>query len=523
MAFGMGARGLLAAASIALAGSVHADIALARTNHAVIVGVTRYPNVKNADLVGPNNDAELVRAYLTTAAPVPFAPENVVVLADGIPDTAGSPTLKAIKDQLAAVAAKAVRGDFVYIQLSGHGMQQPAIDPTAEPDGMDEIFLPADIQEWKDPKAGVPNAFVDDDIGKSLEAIRAKGAFVWLVIDACHSGTATRAAGLGEEDVRERKLDPKLVGIPDSAFEAAEKAAKAANPSGDEREGTRALSLYANDPTSTKTDAPTGANSIVPGGMVAFFAAQTVETTPEMPLPRGAEGAKKFGLFTYTIMQQLAENPNISYRQLGQAVMSAYSGSNRTRPTPLFEGALDAPVFGTDAAAAVQQWRVKVEPSGITLPAGRLHRLNPGTRLALLPSPAASMNDALGFVEVRSSDNLTAKLSPVAAEGKPQLASAAIPAGAYARMTEVAFDTELTVSRPAGKGHDKELADINAILDRINAGKDVPVKLKLVGPTEPADLKLAVMSEEEVALLRGVQPPTGVSARPRSRTACARA
>ena len=32
--------------------------------------------------------------------------------------------------------------------------------------------------------------------------------------------------------------------------------------------------------------------------MVAFFAAQTIETTPEMPLPKGNAGAERFGLFT---------------------------------------------------------------------------------------------------------------------------------------------------------------------------------------------------------------------------------
>ena len=34
--------------------------------------------------------------------------------------------------------------------------------------------------------------------------------------------------------------------------------------------------------------------------MVAFFAAQTIETTPEMPLPKGEKGAPKYGLFTFT-------------------------------------------------------------------------------------------------------------------------------------------------------------------------------------------------------------------------------
>jgi len=499
-----GGRGVLAAAAFLLGGTVFATPqAEARTNHALIVAVTKYPNVKGADLVGPNNDAVLVRDYLTASAPVPFAPENVTVLADGIDGAAASPTHKAIVDELAKIAGRAERGDFVYLQLSGHGMQQPAVDPSSEPDGMDEVFLPADISQWTDPKAGVPSAFTDNEIGAALDAIREKGAFVWVVIDACHSGTATRAVGMGEEDVTERKLDPKLVGIPEDAFtQAAEEArAIAGGDAGDE--GDRALVLYANEKTADLADsAPSGADGVVPGGMVAFFAAQTVETTPEMLLPRGEPDAKKYGLFTYTIMSQLAANPGMSYRQLGQSVMQAYSAGNRNRPTPLFEGNLDAPVFGTGGGPNVQQWRIKVQPTGISVPAGKLHRLTQGTRLAILPSPAASIEEALGYLEVRSADNLTAKVSPVAFEDKPALAPGSIPPNAYARLTEVAFDTELTVSRPPAKAqYAAEIEQVNKLLDAIAADADTPVKVKLVDADKPADLKLAVLSEEDVAIL----------------------
>ena len=67
-----------------------------------------------------------------------------------------------------------------------------------------------------------------------------------------------------------------------------------------------------------------------------------------LPLPKGVTDAPRFGLFTFTILSKLAENPNVTYRQLGQAVLQQYSADSRTRPTPLFEGELDARVFGTD-------------------------------------------------------------------------------------------------------------------------------------------------------------------------------
>ena len=63
---------------------------------------------------------------------------------------------------------------------------------------------------------GVPNALVDNEIGAALDAIRDKGAFVWVVFDGCHSGTATRAAEVDDE--LERKVEfADLVGGDDAA------------------------------------------------------------------------------------------------------------------------------------------------------------------------------------------------------------------------------------------------------------------------------------------------------------------
>ena len=493
-------RGIIAAGLVFLGTSVFAALpAQARTNHALLVAVTKYPNVQGADLEGPNNDARLVRQYLTASAPIAFAPENVTLLADGVDGAADSPTHAAITKSLADLAANAERGDFVYIQLSGHGIQQPAADVASEPDGMDEAFLPADIQNWVDRSKGIPNALADNEIGAALDTIRAKGAFVWLVIDACHSGTATRGAPVGADAVTERKIDPKQLGIPESAFAEAIAEAKGATRSAGPVESTRALSAYAEK---SAEDTPTGATPLAPGGLVAFFAAQTVETTPEMLLPRGGEGARKLGLFTYTLFSRLAENPNMSYRQLGQSVMQAYAGENRNRPTPLFEGNLDAPVFGMDEGDFVQQWKVSVTPAGITVPAGRLHRLAPGARLALLPSPAASDDEAIGFLEIRSADNLVSRAAPVASDGQPALDPAAIPANAYARLADVVFETELVVSMPPARdSYAEQVAQVRKLLEQVTGSKETPVKLRLVGPEESADVKLAVLSEQDVAIM----------------------
>ena len=497
-------RAVLAAAAIALSSSVFAPLAAeARTNHALVVAVTKYPNVQGADLIGPNNDAQLVRDYLTGSSPMPFLPENVTILADALEGAAASPTYAAIRENLAALADRAERGDFVYIQLSGHGIQQPAIDPASEPDGKDETFLPADIGQWVDQTKGIPNALPDDEIGAALDAIRKKGAFVWFVMDTCHSGTATRAVGSG--DVVDRKIDPALLGIAPADFAASIAAAQAAAPAADEDASNRSLTLLARSSVDiAPDDGATGADSLVPGGMVAFFAAQTVEPTPEMLLPRGDPAARKYGLFTHTIFSQLARNPTMSYRQLGQSVMQAYAADARTAPTPLFEGNLDAPVFGTDEVSADQQWPVKVTPTGMSIPAGLLHRLATGTKLALMDSPAAPLEQAIGYVEVRSLGNLTANLVPVAHQGRAAPTPGSLPAQPYARLTEIDFETELVVALPSrNSDFPEEVAQVATMLDAIAKDEGTPLKLRLVDGSagQSADIRLAVMSEEAVASL----------------------
>ena len=97
----LSARGLLAATAMSLA-TIGASPALARTNYAMLVAVTQYPSLQKKDwLVGPNHDAALVKEYLTTAAPVQFAPQNLTLLSDGLDGANGSPTRPVIAETLA--------------------------------------------------------------------------------------------------------------------------------------------------------------------------------------------------------------------------------------------------------------------------------------------------------------------------------------------------------------------------------------------------------------------------------------
>jgi hypothetical protein len=496
------ARGLLAATALAVLATGFAAPAWARTNYAVLMAVTAYPNLppKNA-LIGPNHDARLVREYLTTHAPIKFEPSNVTILADGLDGANASPTRAQILATLAEVADKAQPGDFVYLHYSGHGSQQPTLTPETETDGLDEILLPADSAPWDKQAKRIPNALVDDEIGEALDAVRDKGAFVWIVVDACNSGSVTRAAAVGTADQSfDRKLDPtdpNGLAIPASDMPAA---ASDTAPAGGERTSDMQLIEDAGERAiQTDDQTQTGAKPIEKGGMVAFFAAQTIETTPEMPLPRGVDGAERFGLFTFTIFSKLAENPSMTYRQLGHSVLQQYAAEPRQRPTPIFEGELDAPVFGSEPIETDQQWQIEARDSSLTLPAGLLHRLTPGTRLAILPKPASDLSETLGYVEVKKAENLTSQVVPVAFDGKPALKPADLPPNAYARLSEVAVTFKLKVARPSvASGLDEEVKLVDAMLDKVASAEDKRFDVELVPAGAAADLRLVVLRESDV-------------------------
>ena len=104
-------RALLAGtAALTAAGMVpFRAIAAARVYHALLVACTDYPNLPQKNwLIGPKNDAVLVRDYLLSnvPAPVKFAAENVTLLADGVDGANGSPTHAEISAALTSLAGQ---------------------------------------------------------------------------------------------------------------------------------------------------------------------------------------------------------------------------------------------------------------------------------------------------------------------------------------------------------------------------------------------------------------------------------
>ncbi|MES2434963.1 MAG: caspase family protein [Pseudomonadota bacterium] len=452
--------------------------ALARENYALLIGAAEYKNLDQKYwLKGPANDVRLVQTYLTTASPVKFTPQDVIVLADGVAG-ARAPTLAAIRAAVADLTARVRPGDFVYLHFSGHGSQSPALNPDTELDGLDETFMPSDIGPWENDIGTVQNALVDDEIGSMIDGLRAKGADVWAVFDSCHSGTVTR--GIEENDVRLRELPPDALGIPPELMDVA----------------TRALPA---------PEAPFN-ESAKPGtgSFVAFFAAQTNEVTPEKNLPKGKPGRVPQGVFTYTLFEVLAQNPGASYGQIGQEVLRSYATKRLANTTPLFEGDLDRVAFSGAAQARVSQWTASMEGAEFAIPAGSLHGLAEGAVLAVMGSATDADDAALGFVRLTSVETFSAMGVAVAGD-KPW--SAELPKGFLLRKIGSDVDFTLTVALPKAEDSQVDTA-LDGAMAALRAASGP--RLVYVAAGEEADLRLAVIKNSPRPDAIWVLPSTGL-------------
>ena len=105
-------------------------------------------------------------------------------------------TFDNIVRQITQLTNKTKKGDIVYLHFSTHG--QPVEDLNSdEEDGWDESIVPIDA--YKIYKKGIYEGqkhLTDDLLNKYIKKLREKigpSGFLYVVIDACHAGTSSRA------------------------------------------------------------------------------------------------------------------------------------------------------------------------------------------------------------------------------------------------------------------------------------------------------------------------------------------
>ncbi len=216
--------------SVLMLASLPPRVVGAGVRRALLIGCTRYPELgPRFHLEGCGNDALLMRELLT-GEKFAFPPDNVKILSEeeGDKDEANRPTRAHIEREFRGLARIAGPGDKVVIFLAGHGSQQPCADSDdpehPEPDGLDEIFLPADVQGWDGAGKKVVNAITDKEIAVWLKAIRARGASLVVLVDACHAATLVR----DHEDALPRGIPIEKFIPAEAIVQARERAARGA-------------------------------------------------------------------------------------------------------------------------------------------------------------------------------------------------------------------------------------------------------------------------------------------------------
>jgi len=159
---------------------------------ALLVGVGKYTDGTVNELKGPPNDLDYMQYALINF--YDFKKEDIRVLLDD--QATKSNIIGNFKEWL---VDKTKPGDMVLFYFSGHGSFIPdglncqtCID-NDESDSYDEVLLPHDFSSNLPVAERLDHLIVDDELGQMLQEL--KGREVIIILDSCHSGTATRSIG----------------------------------------------------------------------------------------------------------------------------------------------------------------------------------------------------------------------------------------------------------------------------------------------------------------------------------------
>jgi hypothetical protein len=157
---------------------------------ALLIGINKYKSVPK--LQGSLNDIETMRQILTTRWG--FSDKHITMVTDESATRAG---MLAAFEQFVKETGP---NDTVYVHYSGHGSQVEDLNGDEPEDHLDETLVP------QDGRSGEVRDITDDELDAIFARMRAKTAMV--VLDSCHSGTATRSLDIRTRSIpRDTRID----------------------------------------------------------------------------------------------------------------------------------------------------------------------------------------------------------------------------------------------------------------------------------------------------------------------------
>ncbi len=287
-----------------------------QTKRALIIAIGNYPEPgKNGwRPIHALNDVPLIRMALLKQQ---FDPSHITLLTDSMA------TRNGIEKALDQLVQNSRSGDVVVVHISAHGQQIEDDNISEELDGLDECIVPygAVYSSDKSIYSTVADGyFRDDQFGEYVTRLRnklGKNGDLLVILDACHSGTATRSA----VSLARGSNNPMV----SSQFE---KKKKAAND---------AATVFTEDAPRTKLNKNDAASYVVISGSQA----------KELNYECTDEEKKPVGSLSYAFSKSLANlRDQQSYRSLFASIEAVMRGK-APRQKPVLEGdGIDRQLFG---------------------------------------------------------------------------------------------------------------------------------------------------------------------------------
>lgn len=353
------------AALMVLLAAVFPGVANARS-YALLVGVGQQPAVDmltHRPLKGTGNDIKNMRQMLLRE--YRFQEQDIRMLLDG------AATLPQVREEFAELAAKATKDDVVVFHYAGHGTAIPDDNGDEFQDGIDEALCLYGCG------ADMTGALRDDELGRLLDELPASEVVV--VLDCCHSGTATRSVDglprVGQIRFVPARLEDAAWNRNPAGRTRATKRSTADELGSAGREGQKRIvfSACAARQQAWEINPITGLYAVWSGSLTYFL----VEGL------RGPADSNGDGQVSYLEAQSHVVRRIDSLCNLAQE-------NEQLRQNPVLEATpaevADAPVFRlTDKTPAYAALTAGSAANKITLDLGAIHGIKPGQRLGVFP------------------------------------------------------------------------------------------------------------------------------------------
>lgn len=357
-----------------IAGILMSNLVLAQNKLALVVAVGKYPKEGGWGTISSEKDIPLITNALKLQG---FTDIKIIQDAEATKDG----IVKAIND----LTKRAQKGDVVVFHYSGHG-QQIMDDNGDEMDGFDEALVPFDahMRYEKGVYEGEKH-LRDDELDSLFIKLRLKlgeTGNLLVILDACHSGTATR--GIAKARGTFEKMCP-------AGYNPVTSAAKESG-------------------MITKGNASRGANQ----GIAPMFVLSGASPS-QLNYEAFDEEGNSVGSLSYAFNRAMrTSDKNTTYRALFEKIkvdMSVLAPNQQ----PQAEGSMDVPVFGGNvveqkAYYIIEKWQ---DANNIQINGGKIVGIYENSKVGLYPigttDPSKSAPFATG--KVVSSTNFNAMIS----------------------------------------------------------------------------------------------------------------